>query len=465
MRLKLPVALRLLPILLVFCRAASGQSQAAGSARPPNIVVVLVDDLRWDALGCTGSTVAKTPNIDRLAREGVMLRNAFVTTSLCSPSRASFLTGLYAHTHQIWGNEKPNAVRDDQLVTFPQFLQKVGYETALIGKWHMDAHARPRPGFDHWISFKGQGVYFDPVLNVDGTEGTHPGYVTDILNEEAEHWLRAPRTKPFFLWLAHKAVHDPTLPAPRHEKLYADTTLTRPVADPADLKGKPALQVAGQFSGKAPKEAPFKAIGQLRTLAAIDEGVGRLLAALEATGELDRTLFIFTSDNGYFWGEHGLGDKRAPYDESLRIPWIMRWPAEIKAGTKIDGMVLNVDLAPTVLELAGVIAPLPFHGRSLTPLWRQSAPVTWRKSALFEYTLEPRYPRIQTHEAVRTDRWKLIHYAEVQNGDELYDLASDPTEQHNLITDPAQTATLAGLRRELQQLRLTTGLVPPETAP
>ena len=427
-----------------------------GEARP-NVVFILVDDLRWDALGCAGHPFVKTPNIDRLAKEGVRFRNAFVTTPLCSPSRASFLTGQYAHTHGVQGNGNNNA-RSHELATFPRMLQKAGYATGYVGKWHMGTDDSPRPGFDRWVSFRGQGAHVNPVLNIDGKVTKVEGYTTDILTEHAVAFLKQPRHKPFALYLAYKAVHGPFTPADRHKALYADDPITRPPSVHDTLDGKPVIQrkIEGQKPpgpGTGPGELLIR--NQLRMLAAIDEGVGRLLKTLEETKQLDRTLLIFTSDNGYFWGEHGLGDKRAAYEESIRVPLLVRCPALARPGTVRDELVLNIDIAPTLLDLAGVEVPKTMHGRSLVPLLRGNAG-GWRTAFLAEYFAEPKFARIPTWQAVRTVRWKYIRYPDYAGMDELYDLHADPHELKNLVQDPHAQAALKELRAELERLLMET---------
>ncbi len=433
----------------------------------PNFVFVLVDDLRFDALGCTGHPFARTPNIDRLAREGATFRNAFVTTPLCSPSRASFLTGLYAHGHGVRDNSNHDRL-SHRLVTFPRLLRDAGYETAYVGKWHMGTDDSPRPGFDHWVSFRGQGRYADQVLNVDGEATQTEGYLTDILSDHAVAFLQRRHERPFALYLSHKAVHGPFTPAERHEGLYADQPIPRPESAEDRLEGKPALtreearapaKKAGAGNARAPaKEARRRGTGtevirnQLRALRSIDEGVGRVLEALERAGSLDETLVIFTSDNGYFWGEHGLGDKRWAYEESIRIPLLMRLPGLIEGGSRIDGIALNVDIAPTLLDLAGAAIPAGSHGRSLVPLLRGEA-IPWREAMLAEYLREERYPQTPSWQAVRTGRWKLIHYTELEGMDELYDLRADPHELRNVIREPGARSAFEALEAELARQR------------
>jgi N-acetylglucosamine-6-sulfatase len=447
---------------------------AVAQARRPNVVFVITDDQRWDSLGATGHPFAKTPNIDRLAREGVLFRNFFVTTPLCSPSRASFLTGQYARRHRVVNNDRLGQdVISHTLETFPRRLREAGYETAFVGKWHMGFDDSRRPGFDHWVSFKGQGTYFDPVVNVDGRQLQLDGYMTDILNSRALAFVDRPRSKPFLLILAHKALHVPYLPAKRHQSLYAGEKYVPPASAGEDLSGKPVLRRSAEpvdwasVEGVAP-EPPESRRGrgrdrdsvvrdQLRTLAAVDEGVGRLLNALGRRGQLDNTVFIFTSDNGYLLGEHGQFDnKRFAYEESIRVPFIVRYPGLAAAGRTLDALMLNIDVAPTLVELAGAEPLEEAQGRSLVPLLR-GARDGWRESFLAEYFLEKVAPRAPSWQAVRTTGWKYIRYIELEGMDELYDLRSDPRETRNLIGDPAARQDLTRMREELERLLRAAG--------
>ncbi|MEO6182845.1 MAG: sulfatase [Verrucomicrobiota bacterium] len=436
-------------------------STHAAKAPRPNIVFVLVDDLRWDALGCTGHPFVKTPNIDRIAKEGALFKNFFVTLPLCSPSRASFLTGQYAHRNGIIDNSNHNEL-SHKLVTFPKLLHDVGYETAYVGKLHMGNDDSPRPGFDRWVSFKGQGNYTDPMINVDGTASRMTGYMTDILNSHAVDFVKKEHTKPFVLYLAHKAVHGPFTPAERHKDLYADVKISPPPSIDDSLEGKPALtREAGAAPGKKQKNAnanveaekkfpPGAMLQQLLALAAIDEGVGQIFDALEENRQLDSTIFIFSSDNGFFWGEHGLGDKRWAYEESIRDPLLVRYPKYAKSGTVIDKIVLNIDLAPTLLELGGVKIPKTIQGKSFLPLLKGER-TRWRESALLEYFSEKQY-RTPTWQAVRTDRWKYIQYPGIAGADELYDLMEDPYEMKNLVKESSAQKQLKEMRKELGKL-------------
>jgi arylsulfatase A-like enzyme len=461
-------------ILLLISHLFVNCGFAADTATRPNIVFILMDDLRWDALGCTGHPFAKTPNIDRIAKEGATFTNFFVSIPLCSPSRASFLTGQYPHTHGIIDNTDHSAL-SHKLITFPRLLRDAGYETAFVGKWHMGPDDSPRPGFDHWVSFKGQGVYNDPMINVDGKASKHSGYITDILNQYAVKFLKREHKKPFLLYLPHKAVHGPFTPAERHKNLYADSTITSVQSLNDPLIGKPAVtrELDPGFDtnkpgkkAKAQKRAnendrrmPENAIrNQLRALAAVDEGVGEIFKALEDTKQLDNTIIIFSSDNGFFWGEHGLADKRWAYDESIRDPLLIRFPRSGMApGTVFGQLVLNIDIAPTLLELAGVAVPKSVQGRSFVPLlFSNGTKNSLRASFLTEYFQEKQYPRTPTWQAVRTDRWKYISYSALKDMDELYDLKADPLEMKNLINDPASQPALRDMQAELEKLRKET---------
>jgi len=430
-----------------------------------------MDDLRWDALGCMEHPFAKTPNIDRIAKEGALFKNFFVSIPLCSPSRASFLTGLYPHTHGVIDNTDHSAL-SHSLLTYPRLLHDAGYETAFIGKWHMGTDDTPRPGFDRWVSFKGQGVYNDPTLNVDGKASKHSGYITDILNDYAVKFVKSEHKKPFLLYLPHKAVHGPFTPAERHKNLYSDAVIKPVQSLDESLAGKPAITreleesadvKSASKKGKAKKPGsengrrmPENAIrNQLRALAAVDEGVGEIFKALEEANQLDNTIIIFSSDNGFFWGEHGLGDKRWAYDESIRDPLLIRFPKLIKPGTVFQQLVLNIDIAPTLLEVAGVPVQKSIQGQSLLPLFKDNK-TSWRSSFLTEYFQEKQYPQTPTWQAVRTERWKYIRYSNLKDMDELYDLRADPYEMKNLIKDTGSQPALREMQSELETLRKET---------
>lgn len=383
---------------------------ASAAASRPNILFILMDDHRWDDLGYAGHPFVKSSNIDRIAHEGVSFNNAFTTSPLCSPSRGSFLTGQYAHKHDITDNTARDAM-SHQLITFPRLLHNAGYETAFVGKWHMGTDDTARPGIDHWVSVKGQGNYIDPEINVNGDRRKVSGYVTDIFSDYAVNYLKQKHTKPFLLYVSHKAVHpdltqnpdgslsDPSagnfIPAERHKTLYADKPIPRRPNAGKPPEGKPTLlrkigdlPPLGANTGTDDETVRKR----LRMLAAVDEGIGRMLKALEDANQLDKTLIIFTSDEGYFYGEHGLSvERRLAYEESIRIPLAMRYPKLIKPGTALNEMVLNIDIAPTLLQLAGATIPENMHGRSLLPLL-QGKPASWRNSFLIEYYSDTVFP-------------------------------------------------------------------------
>jgi arylsulfatase A-like enzyme len=448
----------------------------AAAADRPNLLFVLVDDLRFDDIACAPGAppFLRTPHVDRIAREGAMFTNAFATTPLCSPSRASFLTGLYAHHHGITDNTDRSPA-SHKLVTFPLQLQQAGYDTAYLGKWHMGNDNTPRPGFAHWLCLKGQGEANDPLFNEDGREVTIRGYVTDILTEKTEAFLRRKREAPFAIYLAHKALH-PNLAqaadgsvtaidgggfiaAPRHRELYAADAarLPRRPSYGVPPRDKPAL--ARAISNVAPLgpgtvTSDQTILDRLRMLAAVDEGLGRLLAVLAETGQLDRTLIVFAGDHGYFYGEHGLDpERRLPFEESARIPLLMRYPPRIPAGARPARIALNIDLAPTLLDLAQVKSRAPMDGRSLLPLFANEPPA-WRESFLIEYYSDQVFPRMRHmgYKAVRTERHKYVRYADLAGMDELYDLREDPHELRNIIGSPAGQAALPALQAELNRL-------------
>ena len=433
---------------------------AFGSERRPNLVLIFTDDQRYDAMSCAGHPFMFTPNMDRIAKEGARFTNAFVTISLCAPSRGCFLTGKYAHVNGVTNNATQLS---DDVVTFPQLLQKAGYDTAFIGKWHMDGQEGPRPGFNKWVSFKGQGAYNDPSLNVDGEVVKATGYMTDILTDYTVDWLKQPRNDPFLLYMPHKACHGPMIPAVRHSKLYSDVKIGRPDNFNDDCQGRPdwfklGMEKGHDFRGALtdPHEFDEYVKNYCRSLMAVDDSVGRVLKTLEDMGELDNTVVVFSSDNGFFLGEHHRIDKRTANEESIRIPMLMRYPKLVPAGTVSDEMVLNIDVAPTFLDLAGVEVPDSVQGRSWRTLFK-GGKKSWREEFLYEYFEDPGFRRTPTMMAVRTPKWKYIEYQNVQDKYELYDLKNDPTELRNLIDDPRYAEVLGDMRGRLQRLMTQTG--------
>ncbi len=388
--------------------------------------------MRFDAFGFMGHPFLKTPHLDALARGGVHCRNAFVTTSLCSPSRASILTGLYAHRHRVIDNNNPLPPGRH---LFPEYLQHAGYATAFIGKWHMGGERDdPQLGFDHWISFKGQGPYLpgNDGLNVNGKRVPQKGYMTDELTDYAVDWLQArPKDRPFFLQLSHKAVHVDLTPAPdgkarvlvpgatarrefiaapRHQGRYKDQPVPHPKTmanTPETMNGRP-MWVRNQRNSVIGVDYAFYTTNGIdayyrqycETLLAVDESVGRLVAELNRQGLLDGTMIVFMSDNGYLFGEHGLIDKRAAYEASIRVPLLLHCPELFKGGTRVERMVANIDIGPTVLAAAGLKAPAGIDGRSFLPLARGES-IPWRDALLYEYFWERNLPMVPTVHALR----------------------------------------------------------------
>lgn len=410
----------------------------------PNIILVVVDDLRWDALASTGNPYTKTPNLDEIAQEGAVFRNAFVVNSLCSPSRATIVTGLYPDIVGVLDNDTP---LPSHFKTIGQFLHGNGYATAFIGKWHMgNSGATPQPGFDEWVGFPGQGVYFNPILSVNGKSVQTQGYITDILTDYAERFIDQSKGRPFFLMLSHKADHQPWTPRADEEELYARTSLQPPVTFDENLSTKPApvqawakyLNIAGDTSKLFPTLRAYYDV-----LAGVDESVGRIIRELQELGIADNTLIIVTSDNGYLWGEHGLLDKRFAYDESIRIPMLVRYPRWFSPGSSFSALALNLDLAPTILDAAGITIPRYMQGVSLRSL---ATGATKRSAFFYEYYADPTLPIIPSLYALRTERALYVHYADGE--EELYDLQADPLETANLVNDSVYADSLTALRAE-----------------
>ncbi len=491
--------MRTAPLLaLVFLAAASlfaadpsPALRKIPGAKPRNIVFILTDDHRYDAMGFMGHPFLKTPHMDSLAREGAHLQNAFVTTSLCSPSRASILTGLYTHRHGVVDNNNPVS---PELTFFSQHLQRAGYATAFMGKWHMGSDSdAPQPGFDRWIGFKGQGTYWPNPngLNVDGRKVPQKGYLTDELTDYAVEWLQQQSAaKPFLLYLSHKAVHVDFVPgdkkegkllvpgvegligfvpAPRHQGRYAQEAFVEPESmafTPRNFADKP-MWVQNRKNSRHGVDVPFGSTElsmatiyrqYMETLLAVDESVGRVMEVLRKKNLLDSTLVIYMGDNGYAWGEHGMTDKRSAYEESMRVPLMMRCPELFKGGTRVSQMVANIDIAPTVLEVAGLEYPRSMDGRSMLPLL-QGRSVPWRDALLYEYYWEWNFPMTPTIHALRGDRYKFIRPYGIWDVEELYDLQNDPKELTNLVREPQHQARVKEMRTRLfAMLKETNGL-------
>lgn len=434
----------------------------AADARP-NFVIIMTDDQRWDAMSCAGNTVLKTPNMDRIAKEGVFFRNAFVTNSLCAPSRACLLTGQYSHSNGVMDNKGRQIHKDTPLVS--DLLRKAGYEVAFCGKSHIAGALRDRE-WDYYFGFKDQGRYLQPLIaeGVGGKDTVHDGYMDDVVTEHAVKWLKQKREKPFCLFLFFKACHRSWVRAPRHADLFKDAAIPKPALWDDPGKGKPqaflnADNKIGVFKDAMTLEPMVK--DYYATLTAADENVGKVFDALTQLGKLDETAMLFTSDNGFFLGEWQRFDKRFMHEVSLRVPMVMRYPKLIKAGAQSDGMVLNVDIAPTMLELAGVEVPKTMHGRSWVPLLKATAnPAAkpeWRKDFLYEYFEFPGPHSVKKNRGVRTERHKLIHYYDPPEEWELYDLERDPQEKENVYGKPEYAEITKQLTARLQELRKETG--------
>ncbi|MEK7381234.1 MAG: sulfatase-like hydrolase/transferase, partial [Gemmatimonadota bacterium] len=456
-------------LALPACRVAEPE------ATRPNIVVVLVDDLRWDDIAVAGHPFVETPNIDQMAAEGVRFLNAFAATPLCSPSRANILTGQYAHTNGIVDNTARDAT-SHRLATFARPLADAGYRTAFLGKWHMGNDDTPRPGWTRWVAMKGQGEAMNPGLNVDGERIVAPGYVTDVLTDYAVDFIKADQSIPFMLFLAHKALHPNVMQrddgstdnltdqpsgfvaAERHRGRYATAELPRranygvaPVWKPALQRKIDTLPPLGPGTVTPDKEIRDR----LEMVLGVDESLGRIVAALRELGQLDNTVLIVTSDHGYFYGEHGLNEeRRLAYEETARIPLIIRYPKVAPAGETMGQLVQTIDLAPTVLALAGIVDTARRDGVSLTSLLTGHS-TDWRTSLLIEYWTDTVFPRMLTmgYQAVRTEHYKYIHYLALSGADELYYLASDPFELNNIIDTEAGQAVLPELKAELRRLQ------------
>ncbi|MCL6544000.1 MAG: sulfatase [Bryobacteraceae bacterium] len=448
--------------------AAGARLARSAASRPRNVIFILTDDHRYDAMGfLRGQKWLQTPHMDAMAREGVHFKNAFVTTALCSPSRATILTGVYAHRHKIVDNNTPIP---PGTTFFPQYLQKAGYKTGFFGKWHMgNVRDDPQPGFDRWVSFLGQGTYLPSKngLNVDGKRVPQKGYITDELTDYALDWLKQlRRDQPYFLYLSHKAVHSEFIPAERHKGRYAKEIFEYPATMAAGdtmARGRP-MWVQNQRNSWHGVDFPYHSDLDIaeyykryaETLLAVDESLGRVMEVLRERGELDSTLVIYMGDNGFAFGEHGLIDKRTAYEESMRVPMLARCPELFGRGKTVEAMVANLDIMPTVLDAAGLTPPQGLDGASLLPLMRGEGS-GWRKELLYEYYWERNFPHTPTIHALRTDRYKYIRVHGLWDIDELYDLQSDPLESNNLIFSKEHAPVVRSMNQRLFEILEQTG--------
>lgn len=484
-RYALTAALLLLPV-------------ATGAQGRPNILYIMTDDHAAHAISAYGSRVNTTPNIDRIAREGALLRNVFATNSICTPSRAAILTGQYSHVNGVTMFNRFDSSR----VTVAARLRQRGYHTAMIGKWHLGSDP---VGFDHWEILPGQGAYVNPVLYTARGETTYTGYVTDILTDLGIAHLKArPRDKPFFLMLHHKAPHRHWLPDSAHGARFAQRWIPEPPTlfddyatrtdalreneqrvarhlSRRDLKLRPppglspaeetrwlnempdtvTIQRDGRsvtLTGEALVRWKYQRYMQdyLATVQSVDDNIGRVLRYLDESGLARNTIVIYTSDQGFFLGDHGMYDKRFMYEESLRMPFVVRWPAGIRAGTTLDQVVLNVDFAPLFLDAAGAPVPADMQGRSFLPLLRGRAAPDWRTAMYYRYYHDPGHHNTRQHYGVRTLTHKLIYFW-TRDQWELFDLRADPQELHNLYGQPGHEQVTAALKAELYRLKRALG--------
>lgn len=453
----------------------SGQTR-----RKPNIIFMMTDDQRWDAMSCAGNRILKTPNMDRLAAGGVRFAQAFSTNPLCSPARGTILTGLYTHAHGVTTNQGASHHFKPGVVTYPQLLQKAGYFSAMIGKWHI-ATLPTGLGFDHWCILPGQGLYHDPQMIANTAAGRvqFRGYVDDIIMDNALETLKSrPKDKPFSLICNFKAPHRDWQPPARHEKALEDVVIPEPETFNVGLENRPAgirntdMQIAdmpdfrkrGVPAGlprelRKPLNYQVMMKNYYRVLMGVDDNVGRLLDYLDKSGLAEDTLIIYTGDNGFFLGEYGMFDKRLMYEPSIRVPMLLRYPAGVKAGqVDTEHMVLNNDVAHTVLDYCGVERPAHMrnHGESWRPLLSGGGTPKWRDSWMYEYMELPGPHCAPKGRGVRTSRYKLIDYIQEPRGHEFFDLQKDPQERQSVYDDPAYKSDVARLAAELERWRTVT---------
>ena len=450
-----------------------GAPAIAGPRRRPNLIFIMTDDHAQSALGCYGNKIIRTPNLDRLAAGGVRFNQAFVTNALCLPSRATYLTGVYSHTHgMVTNGEESGFTGEPRLIsarTYPNMLRAAGYHTGVVGKWHVNT---PPEGYDYSAILPGQGQYFDPQLLVQGRMMRGKGHTDDVIGEQALGFLRsAPRDKPFCLLYQFKAPHRGWEPAPRFRTAYADVDIPPPADFLEGIEDRPLplrladLGIANMpdYRDRVPASLPTAERARrnwdifikdyYRVLMGVDENVGRVLDHLDTSGLAEDTLIVYTSDNGFFLGEHGLFDKRLMYEPSIRVPMLVRHPAAIPAGRVDDShMLLNIDMAPTARALAGLRPDREMHGESWLKVARGERVPGWRKDFLYQYFEFPAAHCVRPNRGVRTDRWKLIHWVRPEAW-ELYDLKADPGEHVNLAGKPEVRAVEQRLKARLTALQ------------
>ncbi len=482
-------------LLLTMTLIGLGAYVALGAgAQRPNIVFIMTDDHAAHAISAYGSKVNQTPHLDRIGREGIRFDRAFVVNSICTPSRATLLTGKYSHL-----NGTPVFNRfDGSQPTVAKMLQAAGYHTGMVGKWHLGSDPT---GFDHWTILPGQGRYNNPVFITPRGWQTNQGYVTDIITDMGIEFIeRRPKDRPFFLMLHHKAPHREWTPTERHRAMFASRTIPEPSTLRDDystrtdalreneqtiardltrrdlkLTPPPGLKPANRTAwlNESPMTVEIELNGEKRTLTgdalvkwkyqrymqdylacvqSVDDNIGRLLDWLDAGRLAANTVVMYTTDNGFFLGDHGMYDKRFMYEESLRIPLLVRWPGVIRPGSVSDALVLNLDYAETFLDIAGRKAPKDMQGRSFVPLLQGREPRSWRESFYYRYYHDPGHHNTRAHYGVRTETHKLIFYWKKDQW-EMFDLVNDPGELRNLYHDPAQQRTVNRLKAELARLK------------
>lgn len=441
-------------------------ARAAEAPTRPNILYIMADDHAAHAISAYGSKINKTPNIDRIAKDGVRFNNCFVTNSICTPSRAVIISGKYSHLN---GVPVFNHIDGSQPL-LQKYLQKAGYHTGMIGKWHLGSDPT---GFDYWNILPGQGAYHDPVLIEMGDKKKHKGYATDLITDFSIDFLeKRPKDKPFFLMCHHKAPHRPWEPDEKHAKMFENVEIPLPATfdddyatrsdaakeatmridrdlTPSDLKQKPPEGLSDKELKKWKYQRYMR--DYLACVASIDDNVGRLLDYLDRKGLAENTIVIYTSDQGFFLGDHDWFDKRFMYEESLRMPFLVRWPGKVTAAVN-DKIIINADFAPTLLEAAGEKVPEDMQGRSLVPLLKGETPKDWRTSMYYRYYHYPQHHKVQPHYGVRTERYKLIFFNKIDQW-ELFDLEKDPHELKNVYADPTYAETLKKLKEELFRLK------------
>lgn len=474
-------------------------------SKKPNIIFIMSDDHAAHAMSCYGSKINKTPNLDRIADGGMRFDNCFCNNSICTPSRATILTGTYNHINGVTTLATP---MDNRLQTFPKLLQNNGYQTAVFGKWHLGVGPEHCPaGFDDWAVFPDQGRYHNPEFIFKGPDGgrtrTVPGYATDIITDMSLDWLKQRDTeKPFCLLYHHKAPHRPWYSDEKHADMFLNEDVPEPETLYDDYSNRAAAAAAAEMrvgrdmsaldlKCEMPKELPDNELRKwayqryikdyLRVVASMDDNVGRVLDYLDEEGLTENTLVIYTSDQGFFLGDHGWYDKRFMYEESLRMPFILRYPKEVKPGSINDDIVVNVDFAPLLLDLAGLPVPDDMQGRSLRELLKGQTPDDWRQSMYYRYWMNKAHHNVAAHYGVRTHKYKLIYYyydgcgqegtenASRDGGDggisidglepewELFDLEKDPYEMNNVYSTPAYAKVVTELKAELHRLQQEVG--------